>query len=41
MMCDEVDYEVFGDDMQIVEKELDPGETVIAEALELIREPSV
>ncbi|MEC8240550.1 MAG: TIGR00266 family protein, partial [Planctomycetota bacterium] len=28
----EVDYEVFGDDMQIVEVELDPGETVIAEA---------
>jgi uncharacterized protein (TIGR00266 family) len=28
----EVDYEVFGDDMQIVEIELDPGETVIAEA---------
>ena len=30
--CDEVDYEIFGDDMQIVEVELDPGETVIAEA---------
>ena len=28
----EVDYELFGDDMQIVEIELDPGETVIAEA---------
>jgi uncharacterized protein (TIGR00266 family) len=28
----EVDYELFGDDMQIVEVELDPGETVIAEA---------
>ena len=28
----EVDYEIFGDDMQIVEVELDPGETVIAEA---------
>jgi len=27
-----VDYEVFGDDMQVVEVELDPGETVIAEA---------
>ncbi|MCB1231157.1 MAG: TIGR00266 family protein [Verrucomicrobiae bacterium] len=27
-----VDYEIFGDDMQIVEVELDPGETVIAEA---------
>lgn len=41
MMYDEVDYEVFGDDMQILQKELDPGKTVIAEALELIREPSV
>lgn len=32
MRCHEVDYEVFGDDMQTVEVELDPGETVIAEA---------
>ena len=32
MRCHEVDYEVYGDDMQIVEVELDPGETVIAEA---------
>lgn len=32
MRCHEVDYEVFGDDMQLVEVELDPGETVIAEA---------
>ena len=32
MRCHEVDYELFGDDMQIVEIELDPGETVIAEA---------
>lgn len=31
-VCHEVDYEIFGDDMQIVEVELDPGETVIAEA---------
>lgn len=31
-VCDEVDYELFGGDMQIVEVELDPGETVIAEA---------
>lgn len=30
--CHEVDFELFGDDMQIVEVELDPGETVIAEA---------
>lgn len=32
MKCHEVDYQLFGDDMQIVEVELDPGETVIAEA---------
>lgn len=32
MKCHEVDYEIFGDDMQIVEVELDPKETVIAEA---------
>lgn len=32
MLCHEVDYEIFGDDMQIVEVELDPGEVVIAEA---------
>ena len=30
--CHEVDYKIFGDDMQIVEVELDPRETVIAEA---------
>jgi uncharacterized protein (TIGR00266 family) len=28
----EVDYEIIGNDMQIVEIELDPGETVVAEA---------
>ncbi len=32
MQCHEVDYEIIGDDMQMVEVELDPGETVIAEA---------
>jgi uncharacterized protein (TIGR00266 family) len=32
MKCHEVDFEIFGDDMQAVEVELDPGETVIAEA---------
>jgi uncharacterized protein (TIGR00266 family) len=32
MKCHEVDYEVFGGDMQVVEVELDPNETVIAEA---------
>jgi uncharacterized protein (TIGR00266 family) len=30
--ADVVDYKVFGDDLQFVEIELDPGETVIAEA---------
>lgn len=30
--CHEVDYEIFGNDLQAVEVELDPGETVIAEA---------
>ncbi|HKM28438.1 MAG TPA: TIGR00266 family protein [Anaerovoracaceae bacterium] len=30
--ADEVDYTIYGDDMQMVEIELDPGETVIAEA---------
>ncbi|VEF49812.1 Protein of uncharacterised function DUF124 [Bacillus freudenreichii] len=28
----EIDYQIFGDDMQFVEVELDPGETVVAEA---------
>lgn len=32
MRCHEVDYEIFGNDMQIVEIELDPSEVVIAEA---------
>ena len=32
MKSHEVDYTVFGDDLQFVEVELDPGETVIAEA---------
>ena len=32
MRCHEVDYEIIGDDLQLVEVELDPGETVIAEA---------
>ena len=30
--CHEIDYEIMGGDMQIVEVELDPQETVIAEA---------
>jgi len=32
MRCHEVDYRILGESMQIVEVELDPGETVIAEA---------
>ncbi len=30
--ADEVDYEIFGEEMQFVEIELDPGESVVAEA---------
>lgn len=32
MQSHEVDYEIFGNDMQVVEVELDKGETIIAEA---------
>lgn len=32
MTSHEIDYEIFGEEMQFVEIELDPGETVIAEA---------
>ena len=32
MQSHEVDYQIIGDDIQLVEVELDPGETVIAEA---------
>jgi len=32
MISHEIDYNIIGDDMQLVEIELDPGETVIAEA---------
>lgn len=32
MICHEVDYTLLGDDLQLVEIELDPGEKVIAEA---------
>jgi uncharacterized protein (TIGR00266 family) len=31
-MCHDVDYEIFGDDLQFVEVTLDPNETVLAEA---------
>src|SRR6187549_3305246 len=29
---DEIDYKIYGDDMQFVEEELDPQEAVVAEA---------
>ena len=32
MRCHEVDYEIIGDDLQMVEVELDPRESVVAEA---------
>src|SRR5262245_32979776 len=32
MKCHEIEYQIIGDDIQLVEIELDPGETVIAEA---------
>ena len=32
MISHEIDYKIFGDDIQFVEIELDPRETVIAEA---------
>ena len=32
MRCHEVDYEIIGESLQVVEVELDPGEKVIAEA---------
>lgn len=32
MRCHEIDYQIIGDDIQLVEIELDPDETVIAEA---------
>jgi len=31
-VSDEIDFHIYGDDMQTVEVELDPGETVVAEA---------
>jgi uncharacterized protein (AIM24 family) len=32
MQCHEIDYKIIGDDTQIVEVELDSGETIVAEA---------
>src|SRR5512140_2174301 len=36
MVSHEIDYKIFGDDIQFVEIELDPNETVIAEAEEIV-----
>ena len=36
MMADEIDYRIQGDSMQYVEIELDPAETVIAEAVSMM-----
>ncbi|MYJ30337.1 MAG: AIM24 family protein, partial [Acidimicrobiaceae bacterium] len=32
MRSHEIDYQIYGDDLQFVEIELDPGEIVVAEA---------
>lgn len=32
MRCHEIDYEIIGSELQLIEVELDPGETVVAEA---------
>jgi len=32
MISHEIDYKIFGDDIQFVEIELDPNETIVAEA---------
>ena len=37
MAMDVVDYEIFGNEMQYVEVELDPGEAAIGEAGGLLR----
>lgn len=41
-IADEIDYKVFGEDMQYVEVELDPGESAVAEAgAMMFKDPSV
>ena len=37
MRSHKVDYKIFGDDLQFVEIELDPGESVIAELSGCVR----
>ncbi len=40
--ADEVDYEIFGEEMQFVEVELDPGESAVAEAgMMMYKSPSI
>lgn len=39
--ADEIDYRIFGEDMQFVEVELDPGESAVAEAGSLMYKDSV
>lgn len=42
MYSHEIEYKIYGDDMQFVEIELDPSETVIAEAgAMMMMEPNV
>lgn len=36
MVSHEIDYKIFGDDIQFVEIELDPNETVIASRVRLL-----
>ena len=38
---DQIDYRIFGEDMQFVEVELDPGESAVAEAGTLMYKDSV
>jgi uncharacterized protein (TIGR00266 family) len=40
-MSDEIDYKIFGEDMQYVEVELDPGESAVAEAGSMMFKDSV
>ena len=37
MRCHQVDYEIVGDDLQMVEIELDPGESVFMARHRLLR----
>ena len=41
MQSHEIDYKIVGHDIQLVEVELDPGETVIAEAGAMLYMPDI